>query len=47
VVTRADLLFFSFVTLTTVGYRDITPVTSVARSLAILEAAFGGSIVPS
>ena len=40
-VTRSDLLFFSFVTLTTLGYGDITPVTSPARSLAVVEAVFG------
>jgi hypothetical protein len=34
-------MYFSFVTLTTVGYGDITPVSTVARSLAILEALTG------
>jgi hypothetical protein len=33
--------YFSFVTLTTVGYGDITPLAPVARSLAILEALVG------
>lgn len=33
--------YFSFVTLTTVGYGDITPVTQTVRSLAILEALIG------
>jgi hypothetical protein len=33
--------YFSFVTLTTVGYGDIAPVTQEARSLAILEALIG------
>ncbi len=37
----SDLLYYSFVTLTTLGYGDITPVTSQARSLAFLEAATG------
>lgn len=37
----SDLLFFSYVTLTTLGYGDVTPVTSPARSLAILEAMTG------
>ena len=32
-----ELLYFSFVTLTTVGYGDIVPATPAARSLAILE----------
>lgn len=36
-----DLLYFSFVTLTTLGYGDVAPVTSQARSLAILEATTG------
>jgi Ion channel len=34
-------LYYSFVTLTTVGYGDITPVHPVARSLAVLEALTG------
>ena len=34
-------LYYSFVTLTTVGYGDITPVGPLARSLAILEALTG------
>lgn len=34
-------LYFSFVTLSTVGYGDITPVSNVARMLAMLEAATG------
>jgi hypothetical protein len=34
-------LFFSFVTLTTLGYGDITPVTHQARAIAILEAVVG------
>jgi hypothetical protein len=33
--------YFSFVTLTTVGYGDVTPVHPVARSLAVLEALLG------
>jgi hypothetical protein len=37
----SDLLFFSFVTLTTLGYGDIIPVTSAARSLTVIEAVFG------
>ena len=32
-----DLLYFSFVTMTTTGYGDIAPATAHARSLAILE----------
>ena len=33
--------FFSFVTLTTLGYGDITPVTQQSRAIAILEAVAG------
>lgn len=36
-----DLIFFSFVTLTTVGYGDITPITAQTRSLAMVEAITG------
>ena len=35
------LVYFSFVTLTTVGYGDITPVHPAVRSLAITEALVG------
>jgi hypothetical protein len=35
------LLHFSFVTLTTVGYGDITPVSPLARFLAFMEAIVG------
>ncbi|MFM0733116.1 potassium channel family protein [Paraburkholderia sediminicola] len=38
---RATWIYFSFVTLTTVGYGDITPLAHIARSLAILEALIG------
>ena len=41
IVNWADLLFYSFATLTTLGYGDITPITSPARSLAALEAVTG------
>jgi hypothetical protein len=37
----AALLYFSFSTLTTVGYGDITPVYPLARNLANLEAVVG------
>jgi hypothetical protein len=40
-VGQPDLTYFSFVTLTTVGYGDITAVDSVARSMALLEALTG------
>jgi len=35
------LLYFSFTTLTTLGYGDITPVHTYARSLAVLESLVG------
>jgi len=38
--------YFSFVTLTTVGYGDITPVANAARSLATLEA-LAGQLYPA
>ena len=34
-------IYFSFITLATLGYGDITPVTNVARMLAMLEAMTG------
>lgn len=40
-VKVADWMYFSFVTLTTVGYGDIVPVHRVARSLATAEALTG------
>lgn len=36
-----DYTYFSFVTLTTLGYGDLTPATDFARSLAIFEAILG------
>jgi hypothetical protein len=36
-----DLLYYSFVTLSTLGYGDITPLTPIARTLAYIEALFG------
>jgi hypothetical protein len=36
-----DLVYYSFVTLTTLGYGEITPIAPLARSLAVLEAAGG------
>jgi voltage-gated potassium channel Kch len=40
-MTRASHLYFSFVTLTTLGYGDIVPATPLARMLTVLEAATG------
>jgi hypothetical protein len=37
----AELVYFSFITLTTLGYGDITPVHAAARSLSMLEGLFG------
>lgn len=37
----SSAMYFSFVTLTTLGYGDITPISSFARTLAYLEAAMG------
>ncbi len=36
-----DLVYYSFVTLTTVGYGDVTPVSHGARMLAVAEALTG------
>jgi uncharacterized membrane protein len=36
-----DLLYFSYVTLSTLGYGDITPVSRAAQSLAYLESICG------
>ena len=35
------LFYFSFVTLTTLGYGDVTPISTSARSLALLESIMG------
>jgi hypothetical protein len=39
--TSRSWTYYSFVTLTTVGYGDITPVHPLARSLAVFEALTG------
>lgn len=41
--TRAagEVLYYSFVTLATVGYGDVTPGSSLARSLSLIEAVIG------
>ena len=36
-----NALYFSFTTLSTIGYGDIIPVSGVARMLAMVEAVFG------
>ena len=38
---RFVFLYYSYVTLTTLGYGDISPITPVASSMAILEAIIG------
>jgi hypothetical protein len=41
VLSFSDFMYFSFVTLATLGYGDIIPITAQARSFAILEAITG------
>jgi hypothetical protein len=36
-----DLLYYSFVTLATVGYGDVSPASPAARSLSLIEAVIG------
>jgi hypothetical protein len=38
---NSEWLYFSFVTMTTLGYGDISPVTATARALAYMQALFG------
>ena len=40
-----DAFYFSFITLSTVGYGDITPVSRIARWLAAMEAMTGSLYV--
>ncbi len=40
-LTGAEMVYYSFVTLTTLGYGDIVPVSPSARALATLEALTG------
>lgn len=39
--TIGDFVYFSFTTMSTTGYGDLTPATDVARSLAVLEMLVG------
>ena len=39
--TTADFLYYSFVTLTTVGYGDLTVAGNLGRTFSILEALIG------
>jgi hypothetical protein len=34
--TISDIVYYSFITVTTIGYGDISPVSSAAKSLSIL-----------
>lgn len=43
---QRQMTYFSFITLTTTGYGDITPVHPVARTLAVLEA-LAGQLYPA
>ena len=38
---RSAMIYFSFTTLTTLGYGDVTPITGPAKSLATMEAITG------
>lgn len=38
---HVDTIYFSFITLCTIGYGDLTPQMGVARSLALFEGVFG------
>ncbi len=38
---QQDFIYFSFVTLTTLGYGDMSPVSNLAKTLAWFEAIFG------
>jgi Ion channel len=40
-LSLSDAVYFSFVTLATLGYGDVLPVNSVARGLAVIEAVIG------
>ena len=37
----SEFVYYSFITMTTVGYGDILPVTPAARSIAMIQAVFG------
>ena len=39
--SRTEFMYFSLTTLTTVGYGDISPINTVARSLSNLESLIG------
>jgi len=39
--TPGPMIYFSYVTLTTLGYGDVTPVTNIAMSMSYAEAIIG------
>jgi hypothetical protein len=39
--SQPDFVYFSFITLLTVGYGDVSPISGIARSLAMLEGIVG------
>ena len=39
--TRSDYMYFSFITMATVGYGDLTPQSGLGRALAVTEGLFG------
>jgi voltage-gated potassium channel Kch len=41
IADKSDFTYYSYVTLTTLGYGDIIPISTSARSLALLEAMMG------
>jgi uncharacterized membrane protein len=38
---RSDFLYFSYITLSTTGYGDLTPAADLGRTVAVTEALFG------
>ena len=40
-LSQPDFVYFSFITLLTVGYGDVRPISGIARSLAMLEGIVG------
>jgi hypothetical protein len=38
---RSDFLYFSYITLSTTGFGDLSPITDVGRMLAMIEALIG------
>ena len=43
--TMSSLIYFSFATISTVGFGDITPLSAVARSISIIEMIIGATYV--